>query len=318
MDALDRKILLELMKNSRTPVTALAKRLRASREVVNYRISRLVKEGIILNFVTEIDLEKLGFIGAAVFISIKSAKNEEFKAFLKERGFVSWVAELSGIWNYGMSIYGRDNTELDKRFSAIYSRFKEHITGHRFTLHKKNQYFYEKYMGYMEPGISTAKGGNKPDKFIIGRKDKIILREMAKNSRIGAVELAAKAEISAPAASQRIRKMERLGIISKYSVFVDISKLSLYQYSVFVSNKKAEESERLVSYLSQHPGVSFIAEYIGDPFVEFGVAVDDPYKLRAVLQKIEDAFPNNKIIEISLFQKEFASIGPPECVFSIA
>ncbi len=41
----------------------------------------------------------------------------------------------------------------------------------------------------------------------------------------------------------------------------------------------------------------------------------NPYDLREILEDIEEAFPNNRIIEISLFQKEFVSIGPPACVF---
>ena len=109
MDKIDEKILGELISNSRIPVTILAKKLRISREVANYRISRLVKEGIIKEFTTEI--EHIGFIGAAVFINIKASKEEEFKEYLMKLNFVSWVSQLSGIWNFGMSIYGRNNKE---------------------------------------------------------------------------------------------------------------------------------------------------------------------------------------------------------------
>jgi len=67
--------------------------------------------------------------------------------------------------------------------------------------------------------------------------------------------------------------------------------------------------------LAQHGNVSFIAEYVGDPFIEFGLFVKDPYELREKLQEIEEKFSDNRVIEISLFQKEFVSVGPPSCVF---
>ena len=104
MDKLDSKIMLELINNSRIPLTVLAKKLKVSREVLNYRINNLKKEKIIIDFTTEIDIKKLGFIDAAVFIKTKAKRNLEFKEFLSSCGFVSWVAELSGIWNFGLSI----------------------------------------------------------------------------------------------------------------------------------------------------------------------------------------------------------------------
>lgn len=61
--------------------------------------------------------------------------------------------------------------------------------------------------------------------------------------------------------------------------------------------------------------ISFIAEYVGYPFVKFRLFVKDSYELRNKLQEIEENFPNNRVIEISLFQKEFVSVGPPSCVF---
>ena len=146
MDKLDKKILLELIKNSRTPLTALPKKLNSSREVITYRVNKLKKEGIIINFTTEINVEKLGFIGAAVFISIKTKKEKEFKDFLEKCEFISWVAELSGVWNFGLSIYGKTNEEIDKKFQKIYETFKEYIIDYRFTLHRKSFFFYEKYL----------------------------------------------------------------------------------------------------------------------------------------------------------------------------
>ena len=98
MDILDQKILLELMKNSRIPLTKLAKKLKRSREMLLYRIERLKENRIIIDFVTEINLEKLGFIGAAVFLTIKSKADKKFKEYLIKSPFVSWVAEHSGIW----------------------------------------------------------------------------------------------------------------------------------------------------------------------------------------------------------------------------
>ncbi len=311
MDELDKCMMADLMMDSRMPLTQLAKKLRVSREVATYRLNKLKKDRVILGFVTEINLHKLGFIGAAVFVNIKATKQEAFKAFLKHLPFVSWVAELSGVWNFGFSIIGKTNEDLDEKFLQIYNTFKQDILDHRFTLHRKSFFFYEKYFDK----LLTASSKKKAITYIIDKKDKILLKELAQNSRIDSVALARKVSLTAPAVAQRIRRLEQGDFIKKYSLFVDITKLGLFQYSIFVVNKNIDEKEKLLSFLHQHKNVSFIAEYVGDPFFEFGLFVKDPYQLREQLQAIEEVFPNNKIMEISLFQKEFVSVGPPSCVF---
>ncbi len=313
MDKLDFKLLRELMKNSRTPLTVLSKKLKASREVLNYRLHKLKQEGVIIDFVTEIDVQKLGFIGAAVFVKVKSSAEKEFEGYIKNCPFVSWVAELSGVWSFGFSIYGRDNAELDKMFAQLYSKFKEAILEHRFTLHRQSLFFYENYFG---GNMSIGKKKSSPKSELkVDELDKVILKELSFNSRMDCVKLSQFIGLTPPAVSKRLRRLEKSGIIQKYSLFMDLSKLGLFQYSVFLVNKSAEEKEKLRAYVSQHPKVSFLAEYMGDPFLEIGLVVDNPYKLRPVLQQLESAFPSNRVMEVSLFQKEFISVGPPKCVF---
>ncbi len=313
LDKIDIKLLSELMRDSRTPLTALSKKLKTSRKIVSYRIEKLQKENIILNFVTEIDYSKLGYMGVAVFINIKAKKQKEFKEYLNKCNFISWVSELSGVWRFGFSIIGKSEKELDFKFISIYKEFKDDIIDHRFTLHKKSSFFYEKYFGTV-----IDKDLEKPKKLIdykVDSKDKLILKELSNNSRLDYVSLSKKVKLTPPAVRTRIKHLEKSGIISKYSIFVSLYNLNLYQYSVFITNKNIDVHERFLGYLSLHKKVSFIAEYVGDPFLEFGIFVENPYDLRDILQEIEESFPDNKIIEVSLFQKEFISVSPPECIF---
>ncbi len=311
MDKIDPGLLRILMQNSRMPMTSLAKKLKVSREVASYHLNKLKTGGVILDFITEINIEKLGFVGAAVFINVKATRQREFKQFLAETPFVSWVAELSGVWSFGLSIIGKTNKELDENFLQIYNKFKDDIIDHRFMIHRKSLYYYEKYFGELPKSITEKKYKD----YKIDKKDKIILQELSKNSRIDSVALSQKISLTAPAVAQRIKQLEASGHIEKYSVFVDVSKLGLFQYSIFIVNKNINEKSKLINYLTQHKNVSFLAEYVGDPFIEFGLFVKDPYELRERLQEIEEIFPNNRVIEISLFQKEFVSVGPPSCVF---
>lgn len=312
LDKLDHRLLTELMKNSRTPLTALAKRLGASREVITYRLNRLVAEKVILRFVTEINIQKLCYVGAAVFIDVRAGREKEFREYLEKNHFVSWVAELSGIWSFGLSIYGKDNDEIDRKFLDLYQRFKEDIIDHRLTFHKRSHFFYEKYL---EEKITPLPKRKSSPPYRIDQIDRKILEVMAANARIDYVELSKTIPLTAPAIAQRIRQLESYGFIEKYSIFVDLTKLDLFQYSIFIVNKNIMDRTKLLAHLSEHPRVSFIAEYVGEQFLEFGLFVKNPYELRTHMQKIEESFPDNRVIEISLFHHELVAIGPPACVF---
>lgn len=311
MDALDKKILAELMKNSRTPTTVLAKRIRASREVINYRMERMIKEGIILKFVTEINTRLLGYAASSAFINMTALKEEEFKKFITECDFTSWSGSFSGVWRFGMDIYGRSTEDIDSNFNIIYKKFKNNILSHRLTLYKKNHFMHEKYIGTTRLPEKIKKSIN----IKIDSKDKKILEILADNSRTDTVKISLTINLTAPAVAKRIKKLESAGYINRYTVFIDISKLGLFQYSVFITNTNLEERNKLISFLKEHKSVVFIAEYIGDPFIEFGLCVKDPYILRPILQEIEESFPDNRLQDIFLIQNEFLSIGPPKCVF---
>ena len=67
--------------------------------------------------------------------------------------------------------------------------------------------------------------------------------------------------------------------------------------------------------MENHSQVSILIDYIGDPFIEFGLFVDNPYDAREYLQEIKNAFPDNEIIDFFLTQEDFISYGVPACVF---
>jgi len=315
MDKLDNKILVELMKNSRIPLTILSKKVHASREVITYRIEKLKKQGIIRGFITEINLEKLGFIESSLFLSIKTKREEELKSFIEACEFAAWSGQFSGVWNFGIGIYGKNIKDINNYFLRVYNKFKQDIIDYRLTIHKKSQHFNEKYLG-VNPTINKENKKNKITDYNLDEKDKIILKKISTDSRIETTKLAGIVKLTAPAVAKRIKQLENKGIIIKYSLFIDPSKIKLFQYSIFIKNNNLDERIKLLSHLENHTNVCFVIQYIGDPFLEFGLIIKDPYDLRKILQRIEESFPDNRITETFLIQDEILSIAPPEIIFN--
>ena len=69
IDVKDRKILYQLDLNSRQSLKTIGSNVRLTKNVVQYRIDRLVKNGIIKNFYTSIDFYKLGYINLGIYVN---------------------------------------------------------------------------------------------------------------------------------------------------------------------------------------------------------------------------------------------------------
>ena len=82
LDAKDRKILYELDINSRQASSEIAKKVGLSKQVVNFRIKRLIKEKLISFFYTVIDISKLGFTVHKIFLRLQNIDSEKEKALI--------------------------------------------------------------------------------------------------------------------------------------------------------------------------------------------------------------------------------------------
>ena len=70
LDSHDKKILEILLKNARESLNKIGKKVRLSRENVDYRIKKMIKEGLINRFNTIIDEKKLGLLRYGVFLEL--------------------------------------------------------------------------------------------------------------------------------------------------------------------------------------------------------------------------------------------------------
>jgi len=79
IDELDSKILLILANEARTPLMELARRIKSTIEIVRGRIRKLEEKGIILNYRTAVDFNKLGleFFKAIIYFRKLSEKDEK-------------------------------------------------------------------------------------------------------------------------------------------------------------------------------------------------------------------------------------------------
>ncbi|MEV0948641.1 Lrp/AsnC family transcriptional regulator [Rhodococcus sp. NPDC049939] len=94
LDAIDRRIIRELVADSRISIRALAEKAHISRAHAYTRIGRLQGEGIIEGFTTRIAHEKAG-LGSSAFVAL-SIKQDSW------RGIASQLRSLSFVEHYSL------------------------------------------------------------------------------------------------------------------------------------------------------------------------------------------------------------------------
>jgi Lrp/AsnC family leucine-responsive transcriptional regulator len=130
LDLKDRKILYQLDVDCRQSNSEIGRLVGLSKQSVDYRIKRLINEGIITHFATAIDTYRLGLSKYKVYISLENANKELIKKiidFLKREKRTEWVATCAGgkydiIVGYVVKDVYEFNDAM-KEFDEKYSRY---------------------------------------------------------------------------------------------------------------------------------------------------------------------------------------------------
>src|SRR3989344_3374548 len=99
LDAYDKRILELLLENSRESLNVVARKVRLSRENVDYRIKRLVREELIRDFITVFDTKKLGLKYYVVFlelVNLDDVVERKMLNHLKESKHACWIGTSAG------------------------------------------------------------------------------------------------------------------------------------------------------------------------------------------------------------------------------
>ncbi len=318
MDKKDKKILTELILNSRIPVNQLAKKVGISREVAAYRLNNLIKEKIILSFNTITNTEALGFLRFGCCIQLKNItaqKEKEFLDFLINHDFVTYLGSIVGKWNFGFDLLAKDREHLEKIIKEITGYAPESIESFIVINTGAEEFFPTKLMG-----VNKEITYKKLDKNInLDKTDLGILKLMSANSRIEYIELSKKLNLTPNAIKYRIKNLENSGVIQGYTISLDIKKLG-YEWRNIRIKLIGNKTKLLKNFLRQSKNVVYFYEYLGNENwdLDVGVIVQDSLELRDFILELREKFGNIiKINDIYSIIEESKGNYAPEGVFNL-
>lgn len=117
----DRLILNMLSKNARIKNIDIAKKLNTSPENIHYKIKKLEKSGVILQYSTELDTTKLGKVWCiALFKMIRVDKDtiKKLNSFVSKKN-VSIYTLMTGEWNMSLAFFEDSIDKIQKTLADI-------------------------------------------------------------------------------------------------------------------------------------------------------------------------------------------------------
>ncbi|MBS3074709.1 Lrp/AsnC family transcriptional regulator [Candidatus Pacearchaeota archaeon] len=296
LDAKDRRILYELDKNARQPLSRIAKKVLLNRESVLYRIKKLFDKGIVRNYLTVINTSMLGFTHYKIYIKFQNINENQEKRFISDltnNPHITWVASCDGSYSLIFAIKARTITELNDLLKVINNSYWKFIKEQHITTIINANHYYRDYL-LNKSGTTERKinwGGN-PKNIELDKINIEVLDQLSKNSRVTSVEIASKLGISADAVVNRIKKLQNEGIIQNYMLWPNVSLLEGFYYKVLVKTHSVntDDEKRLKDYCRNNPNIVYALSCLGDWQFEMDLEVKNISEFREIIRDFSNKF----------------------------
>ena len=268
IDKKDQKILSEISENALMSRYSLAKKVQSSREVVDYRIKRLEKRGIIRSYQARIDLSNFIYGVYMILIRLKRFDRRIEKSIvseLKKVRYTHWLSRTIGEYDLALTFSTTNSYQLDESLTQIFSICGEYLAGYKVLILTKELKDTFKSLFSSEP--FKVKSITKPFKQVtLDEKDKKILQILAKKADITNKEISKLIRLNPETIRIRIKSLEKRKIILNYRTMINPIKLRKKLFLVFMNlNNKDEKSRiKINNYFENHKKIIFSSNAVGE------------------------------------------------------
>lgn len=319
VDAKDKRILLALLKNARLPISRLAKETQLSREIVQYRMQKLERQGIIKAYLARID-QSLFCSGVATMlcklVNYDRQRFDEMERFLADHREVNWAAELCGIADLAITFLYKDTQDLAGIVASITDFLGKNLKEHQLSLYI-DEYKFDR-SGLIDKKAAVI---HRPTSFTNHRllaldtDDKIILAALANDCRTPNTAIAKHTSITEDMVRLRIKKYERDGLIKGYTIAIDPQAMGLETYYMGLQFEQMDgkTTAKIQEYVRAHPWVLFCARTAGKYNIVISLATRDRLHFKEVLQGFKDVFQSELVdYEFHLLLQDIKEIFLPK------
>jgi len=293
MDLTDRKILYELDLNCRQSNSQIAKKLKVSKDVINYRIRNLEEKGYIAGYRAVIDISKLGYQIFRIYIKFQDTFKEiedEIIAYLNSHQKVWWLGRLAGRVDIAFAFWSRTNHEFYDFWVGFLKKYRKYIKSEQISTFVEYIHFGRAYIIDLEKDVTepVIVGSEQRAKF--DDTDWMILSILANNARTPLLEIAQKTGLTPMAVKYRVKNLEQNKIIQAYKALIDFTKLGHEYYKVDMYLEDMSKLKEVEALCQMHPNIVYLDRTFGAGDIEFDFEVKNLAHFMQIMDEIKEQF----------------------------
>jgi DNA-binding Lrp family transcriptional regulator len=298
IDIKDRKILYELDYDSRQSFSQIGKKVGLHKNVVSYRVKRLMEKNIIRYFYTVIDSFKLGYSSFRIYITYQNVtpkiRKEIIDYFVKNK-HTWWVGSFEGNYDLAVVMWVKDLHDFHVFWDGTLKKYRQYFKNQIFCnyvrLHLFRHSFIVKKYNNVDREKHRITGGGRPVK--TDKLDFQILETLAKDARISTIDIAKKLNSTVDTINSRIKRLIKLDIIQGFRVSIDYSKLSYQFYKVNINLNNYNDRGRIISYIKLNPHLVMIDKSVGYFDLELDFWVKNLDEFHKIMDDLVEKYPDS-------------------------
>lgn len=294
LDIKDKKILQALDLNSRATLAEIAKDVKLSKQVIDYRIKNLMKDEVINRFYTVIDFSKLGYTQYKLYLKFQNVsveKEAEITDFwIKEKNVV-WVASCRGLWDLAVSILAKDVNEFGDILGHFMNRYGSQVLEKDVLMTQRSPVFTRNHTSKDKEKKRFVYSGKTED-VKLDEIDKRILKLLSQNARMPLLDVMTRSKLTRDVVSYRVKKLAKEGIISQYRTLSNLDKAGqrLYKIILRLHSLTSEKERQLEGFIESHPKGTQYLKLVGSWDCEMEFEVESEEELHSILLDIRNRF----------------------------
>lgn len=280
LDAIDRKILYELDRNSRQSISTLAHKVRLGRDRITYRLDRLADRGVLQKCAALIDPYRLGYSFYKTYLRLDASASRRLAL---ERDLLThprtyWLAECDGAWDMIWCILAADPIEFRGFQTEMLSKYGAAVVDFSISTNVEVNVFYKNYL--LGRGSGGRRLGGTMAAEPLSELDRGLLALVANDARSELNSLAEQLDSTPATVRNHLQNLEERGIIAGYRVDLDLASIGMtfFKVQVFTKSFRLSEEEQLCRFCDNHPNITHHIRQVGRAMIELEVdALDYPH-----------------------------------------
>ena len=301
---IDYKLLSYLYHSHNQPLSKIARATKLSRDQVEYRLNKYLKEGLIRKFFPVFDYGKLGYnLPVILLLKFEIPKMaEDFSKNLSKSKNCTSYCKVYGEYDLWLECIFKNERELNEFIFKLFGNEKNFIINYSLIKPQFIEFYPLKFFEYPYKEnyllFSEQKKETKLDEI-----DLKILRILSEDARTKLIDIAIKTNISSELALYRVKRLRTEKIILGNRIQFDMSLLGYFFTIIFINfrNLSEKNKEKIKSFAKKSKNINSLVFNLQKPNCVISFLYKSVKEVEEGVEKIRDLFKEDSI-ELDVLQ----------------